>query len=223
MQSHYLVLGVPRKATQDVIKKAYRELAKKYHPDRNAGHTAAGLFQKVQEAYDVLSDEKRRKEYDQTAPGTSSSSSSSSSSTDPTKGRPVEGSWMDPNAARNRNPNVELAKKLRLKKEYYEKHGSGRYVNPVTGQTSDEHLAQSGFLWRYTFYCRQMLLVVPFFVLPVSLLGFVFCTCIDHSMTGLTKKKSGKNRILYDEHGKAYCRDAQGVYRKLSSALDIAD
>ena len=63
MQSHYLVLGVPRKATQDVIKKAYRELAKKYHPDRNPEKTS-NLFQKVQEAYDTLSDDRKRRDYD---------------------------------------------------------------------------------------------------------------------------------------------------------------
>ena len=78
-------------------------------------------------------------------------------------------------------------------------------------------------LWASTLVVRQVALVVPFFLIPVGLLGFVFCTCVDHSMTGLAKKKSNKGKILYDAEGRAYCRDSQGVYRKLSSALDIAD
>jgi molecular chaperone DnaJ len=65
-QDYYKVLGVSRDAKDDEIRKTYRKLARKYHPDLNPGDKAAEeRFKKVQEAYDVLSDSKKRQIYDQ--------------------------------------------------------------------------------------------------------------------------------------------------------------
>jgi molecular chaperone DnaJ len=62
----YEILGVSKKATDEEIKKAYRKLARKYHPDRNPDDAAAEeKFKEVQGAYDVLSDAEKRKEYDE--------------------------------------------------------------------------------------------------------------------------------------------------------------
>ncbi len=63
---YYQTLGVKRDAAEDDVKKAYRRLARKYHPDLNPGDKAAEeRFKRVQEAYDVLSDPKKRQMYDQ--------------------------------------------------------------------------------------------------------------------------------------------------------------
>src|SRR6185436_11636595 len=66
---YYKTLGVSRGASKDEIQKAYRQLAKKFHPDLNPDDkTAKKKFQEVQQAYDVLSDEKKRQMYDQFGP-----------------------------------------------------------------------------------------------------------------------------------------------------------
>ena len=61
---YYKVLGVERKASQDDIKKAYRKLARKYHPDTNKEAGAEDRFKQISEAYDTLSDPEKRKKYD---------------------------------------------------------------------------------------------------------------------------------------------------------------
>ena len=64
-KDYYKTLGVPKTATAAEIKKAYRELARKFHPDANKGDPKAEeRFKEITEAYNVLSDEKQRKEYD---------------------------------------------------------------------------------------------------------------------------------------------------------------
>ncbi|MFD8596197.1 molecular chaperone DnaJ [Kitasatospora sp. NPDC059646] len=65
-KDYYKVLGVPKDATAAEIKKTYRKLAREFHPDANKGDAKAEeRFKDISEAYDVLSDEKRRKEYDE--------------------------------------------------------------------------------------------------------------------------------------------------------------
>ena len=68
-RDYYEILGVPRNASEDEIKKAYRRLSSKYHPDRHQGDEAKAAaeakFKEGKEAYEVLSDAQKRAAYDQ--------------------------------------------------------------------------------------------------------------------------------------------------------------
>ena len=65
-RDYYDVLGIPKGASKDDIKKAYRKLALKYHPDKNKGDkTSEEKFKEASEAYHILSDDKRKANYDQ--------------------------------------------------------------------------------------------------------------------------------------------------------------
>ncbi|KAH8877490.1 DnaJ likeubfamily B member 9 [Schistosoma japonicum] len=63
-QDYYDILGVSKSASTSEVKKAFRKLALKYHPDKNKDEDAQKKFLKIAEAYDVLSDDEKRKQYD---------------------------------------------------------------------------------------------------------------------------------------------------------------
>ena len=64
-KDYYKILGIARTATADEIKKAYRRLARKFHPDVSKEANAEARFKEVQEAYEVLKDPEKRAAYDQ--------------------------------------------------------------------------------------------------------------------------------------------------------------
>ena len=64
LNDYYKLLGVSKRATNDEIKQAYRKLALEFHPDRNDSKRAEEKFKQISEAYSILSDTGKRKEYD---------------------------------------------------------------------------------------------------------------------------------------------------------------
>ncbi len=68
-RDYYEILGVPRNASQEDIQRAYRRLARAYHPDLNSDPVAEDRFKEISEAYNVLSDPATRRRYDAFGPG----------------------------------------------------------------------------------------------------------------------------------------------------------
>jgi curved DNA-binding protein len=65
-KDYYAILGIEKAASQEEIKKAYRQLAKTWHPDKNPGSKVAeSRFKEISEAYEVLSDLEKKKHYDE--------------------------------------------------------------------------------------------------------------------------------------------------------------
>lgn len=97
MNDYYSVLGISRTATQEEIKKAYRNLAFKYHPDRNPGDKdAEEKFKKISEAYNILGDEKKRAEYDRFGSASSGYSTENSYSQNSYQNYYQQQSYSDP-------------------------------------------------------------------------------------------------------------------------------
>lgn len=82
-RDYYEVLGINKNASKDEIKSAYRKMAKKYHPDINKAPDATEKFQEVQEAYDVLSDDNKKAQYDRFGHAAFSQGSSTGGSGNP--------------------------------------------------------------------------------------------------------------------------------------------
>src|SRR5208283_644502 len=67
-RDYYEILGIKREVAQDEVQRAYRKLARKYHPDVNKASDAEDKFKEINEAYEVLKDPEKRKMYDQLGP-----------------------------------------------------------------------------------------------------------------------------------------------------------
>ena len=90
-KDYYKVLGVTKESTEKEIKKAYRKLAKEFHPDHNKSPDAEEKFNEVSEAYEVLSDDSKRKAYDQFGhAGTQGYGAYSGAGGDPFNGSPFD-------------------------------------------------------------------------------------------------------------------------------------
>ena len=120
MEDLYKILEVEKTATADQIKKAYRELAMKYHPDRNPGDAVAEeKFKKISSAYSVLGDETKRKQYDMYG------------STDNSSSTTYSGSWQGSGGYYQGNPFEEWFKDFNRQSQYEYNDSNKNYEEPT--------------------------------------------------------------------------------------------
>ena len=107
-KNYYDILGVNKNASQDEIKKAYRSLSKKYHPDRNGGDDSK--FKEINEAYDTLGDETKRRQYDNPNPFSEFGSFGSDG---------FSWTWNSYNRSKPMPQNIEAHVEISLTEAYY--------------------------------------------------------------------------------------------------------
>lgn len=217
---HYKTLGIAKTATKEVIRKSYLQLAKKYHPDINKAPTANAMFQKIQEAYSILSDDAKKRDYDATLGGDSYSSSSSAGASrreDFTQrqtykpfnekrppryeeyggfpgGAKAYWQWKAQMDAQEVEDEYRRMRDAKAREYAHQRaHGYDQY-----------DFNQAVFRERMMFAFGRIL---PIFI-PILIIMTVIRSTVRRSQEALSQ-------IIYDEQGRAYVRDQHGVPHRM--------
>jgi molecular chaperone DnaJ len=143
-EDYYQVLGVGRKATQEELRKVYRRLARKYHPDVNPGDKAAEeRFKKISEAYDVLGDPKKRQMYDRF--GYYSESGPPPGATSARGSRPVDFSGFDFNEWSGAQGEAGPTSFRDIFSQFFQRGGGAEEMAPHEAGGDLEYQANIGF------------------------------------------------------------------------------
>ena len=191
MSNYYEILGVSKNATADEIKKAYRTLAFKYHPDRNQGNAEAEeKFKQISAAYDVLGDEAKRRQYDMG--GYSDSYSSAGSQTQQQYQRQYQYTYSNPfgdenfwewfNGAQFRSRNQQTQNT----NQYYNQYDYSNHTNEP--ETKRDHLSMLFLKILQTFvgftFFRFSWIIIPFG--PIICIGVIV-----NGISGVIKSLKG--------------------------------
>ncbi len=145
-KDYYDILGVEKDASDDDLKKAYRRLARKYHPDRSTEEDAEAKFKEMKEAYDVLKDPAKRNAYDQWGdadafgPGGGSGHTASSMTMEELLAR-MRAAGMDTSQFDNKYEQRETVQKIGIAVDHFINGGRAhfRYMNPTNIGLSFQH------------------------------------------------------------------------------------
>ena len=196
MSNYYDILGVSKTATADEIKKAYRTLAFKYHPDRNQGNAEAEeKFKEISAAYDVLGDEAKRRQYDMG--GYSDSYSSAGSQAQQQYQRQYQYTYSNPfgdenfwewfNAAQFRNRNQQAQNRQNYYNHYDYSNRDAEEPQSKRDYLSMLFLKALQTLVGFTFF-RFSWFIIPFG--PIICIGVIVngVSGVIKSLKGLFKK-----------------------------------
>jgi len=200
----YAVLGVSRTASKEAIKEAYRKQAKQLHPDLNPSAEASQKFQKVREAYEVLSDETKRKQHDREigaggmAAGVHPVWERGSGSHDQRYARPAAGQappWDVYNRAkRSRN----LGQDLRWQREAAEDEMRRRYRENFDRQRYQQRLGLT--------FMKAMPVLVPIW-------GIIFFLTLRRGAKA--PQETSTHVVHHDGQGRAFAQDTFGKMHRL--------
>lgn len=217
---HYQTLGIAKSATKDVIRKSYLSLAKKYHPDLNKAASANAMFQKIQEAYSVLSDESQRRNYDMSLGSGSSSSSRSEASN-----RESAYTQYRPQQPFNeqRPPRYEEYGGFPGGAKQYWKWKAHMDAQEVEEEYRRDRDAQAREYARRRAYgydeyefdqkiLRERLLFMFGRILPMFIPILIVMTILRSSVR---RSRERMAQVIYDEQGRAYVRDQEGVPHRM--------
>ncbi|CAL1146615.1 unnamed protein product [Cladocopium goreaui] len=189
----YQALGVAPSASKRTIRLAYLRLAKQLHPDVNKASGAEGNFQKVREAYEVLSDDARRREYDrQLSPMRSTSTRTYSGN--PSGPR----TWQGAQGRGNFRTVDEEARRVRQEHEALRRRAEAQFFMRFNQSRYRSSLSESLF--------RFLPLVLPIWTV-LLLYSFYKNRSID--------RVSPAESVFWDEHGRAWVRDAYGRFHRM--------
>lgn len=180
LKDYYESLGLQKSATADEIKKAYRNLAFKYHPDRNPGDTAAEeKFKEINEAYAVLGDEKKRADYDRYGASDAYSSGQNTYQQNPFGNEDAFWQWFG-NGARSQSE---------YENSFYESSYSGGFEK--------QNATRMDFFW--SFLIRVLQTISGFFLLRIFwwLLPFGPLICLGIIGTGISGAVKALQNLLH--------------------------
>lgn len=165
MNDYYSILGISKNATQEEIKKAYRNLAFKYHPDRNPDDKRAEeKFKKISEAYDTLGDEKKRAEYDRFGSAGTSYNSENSYYQNSYQNYYQQQSYSDPFGSEDsfwQWFNSSAGQNSRRNSSYYYEYGNSQ-KNYSKKSLWTEFFMKVGQIFIGLFFFRFSWIIIPF-------------------------------------------------------------
>lgn len=215
---HYKTLGIARSASKEAVRKAYLQLAKKYHPDINKAPTANAMFQKIQEAYSVLSDESKKLTYDATLSGQSSSASSSTGGQSRQQSEYAQRPYNEQRPPRYEEyggfPGGARAYwKWKAQVDAQEVEEEYRRMRDAQAR---EYARQRAYGYDQYDFNREMFRERMLFglgrILPIFIPIFIIMSVLRSSAS---RSKEALSQVIYDEQGRAYVRDQNGVPHRM--------
>ena len=192
MSNYYEILGVSKNATADEIKKAYRTLAFKYHPDRNQGNAAAEeKFKQISAAYDVLGDETKRRNYDSGGYTDNNSYSSSSEQNQYQYQRQYQYTYSNPFGDDNF---WEWFNNAGFRSRYQQTQKSQDNYSQQYYSQDDEPQTRSSYFSTFVLKVLQTIVGMMFFRFSWFIIPFgpIICICvIVNGVSGIIKSLKG--------------------------------
>lgn len=209
----YTVLGVSRIASKETIRLAYLRLAKELHPDVNKSTEAIQRFQGLRDAYEVLSDESRRRDYDRQLEMYSRSNAGSGSRR-PSMHRPDAAHSADPQHPSSSSywQVYQRARRSQAAHMFYH-HSQQRQAEHGFAAAHSQHRENFDRAQYFQNLRLTFLRAVPF-LLPIWAIFFILSLRGSGSASG-NSSGSSPPVVTYDSSGRAYARDAYGRQHRL--------